>query len=86
MGGGARGALKPRLQGSSLAADRDAAPYCRGAIAGELEQRLDLRFAAIDTRFEQVERQIDRMVTRLGALVVVVAGLLFGALHYFPPK
>ena len=52
----------------------------------ELEQRLDLRFAAIDTRFEQVERQIDRMVTRLGALVVVVAGLLFGALHYFPPK
>ena len=51
----------------------------------ELEQRLDLRFAAIETRFEQVERQIDRMVT-LGALVVVVAGLLFGALHYFPPK
>jgi hypothetical protein len=51
----------------------------------ELEQRLDLRFAAIETRFEQVERQIDRMVT-LGALVVVVAGLLFGALHYWPPK
>jgi transcriptional regulator NrdR family protein len=33
----------------------------------ELEQRLDLRFAAIDTRFEQAERQIGRMVTRLGA-------------------
>jgi hypothetical protein len=30
--------------------------------------------------------QIDRMVARLGALVVVVAGLLFGALHYWPPN
>lgn len=43
----------------------------------ELEQRLTLRF-------EQVERQIDDTVTRLGALVVVVATLLFGALHYWP--
>jgi len=50
-------------------------------VTSASEQRLDLRFTAIDTRFEQVERQIDRMVTRLGALVVVVAGLLFGALH-----
>jgi hypothetical protein len=33
----------------------------------------------------RLERQIDRMITRLGALVVVVAGLLFGALHYWPP-
>ena len=31
---------------------------------------------------EQTERRIDGMVTRLGALVVVVAGLLFAALHY----
>ena len=51
----------------------------------ELEQRLDLRFAALNTRFEQVERQIDRMVTRLGALAVVLFGLLFGALHLWPP-
>jgi len=47
-------------------------------VTSASEQRLDLRFTAIDTRFEQVERQIDRMVTRLE---VVVAGLLFGALH-----
>jgi hypothetical protein len=40
----------------------------------ELEQRLDLRFAATDTRFEQAERQIGRMVTRLGAVVVVPFG------------
>ena len=37
MGGGGRGAFIPRLQGSSLAADRDAAPYCRGAIPGEAQ-------------------------------------------------
>ena len=44
----------------------------------ELEQRLNLRF-------EQLERRIDGIVTRLGALVVVVAGLLFAVLHYWPP-
>jgi len=44
----------------------------------ELEQRLELRF-------EKLERQIDRMVIRLGALVVVVAGLLFAALQRWPP-
>lgn len=37
----------------------------------ELEQRLD--------------RRIDQMVMRLGAVVVVVAGVLFTALHYWPP-
>jgi NAD(P)-dependent dehydrogenase (short-subunit alcohol dehydrogenase family) len=51
----------------------------------DLEQRLDVRFEAIDTRFEQVERKIDATIARLGAIVVVVAGLLFAALHYWPP-
>ncbi|MBO0735252.1 MAG: hypothetical protein J2P48_01580 [Alphaproteobacteria bacterium] len=45
----------------------------------ELEQRLNLRF-------EQLERRMDGMVTRLGALVVVVTGLLFPVLHYWPPR
>jgi hypothetical protein len=44
----------------------------------DLEQRLELRFA-------QIERQIDRIVTRPGALAVVLLGLLFGALHLWPP-
>ena len=43
---------------------------------------LELR---IQTRFEAIERRIDQVVTRLGALVVVIAGLLFAALHYWPP-
>jgi hypothetical protein len=45
-------------------------------------RELELRFEA---RFEAMGRQIDRVVTRLGALVVVLAGLLFAALHYWPP-
>jgi hypothetical protein len=36
-----------------------------------LEQRLDLRF--------------DGMVRSLGAVVVIVSGLSFAALHYWPP-
>ncbi|HEY1257699.1 MAG TPA: hypothetical protein VGF34_00510 [Stellaceae bacterium] len=51
----------------------------------DLEQRLEVRFEAINTRFEQVERKIDATIARLGAIVVVVAGLLFAALHYWPP-
>ena len=44
----------------------------------ELEQRLDLRF-------EQLERRIDTMTNRLVAAVVVALGVLFAALHYWPP-
>jgi predicted nucleic acid-binding Zn-ribbon protein len=51
----------------------------------ELEQRLELRFAQIELRFTQIERQIDRMVARLGGRAVVLLGLLFGALHLWPP-
>ncbi|HUC71916.1 MAG TPA: hypothetical protein VMS01_12060 [Stellaceae bacterium] len=43
----------------------------------DLEQRLELRF-------EKFRRQIDRMVIRLGALAVIVAGLLFAALQRWP--
>jgi hypothetical protein len=51
----------------------------------ELEQRLDVRFANLDVRFANLERRIDQMVIRLGALAVVVAGLLFAALQRWPP-
>jgi hypothetical protein len=44
----------------------------------ELEQRLDVRFA-------NLERRIDQMVIRLGGLAVVLAGLLFAALQRWPP-
>ena len=58
----------------------------------ELEQRLDVRFANLDVRFANLdvrfanlERRIDQMVIRLGALAVVIAGLLFAALQRWPP-
>ena len=44
----------------------------------ELEQRLYLRF-------EQLGHRIDPMAVRLGALAVVVAGVLFAALQPWPP-
>jgi len=44
----------------------------------EMEQRLTLRF-------EQVERRIDTMVNRLVAAMVVAIGVLFAALHFWPP-
>jgi hypothetical protein len=43
---------------------------------------LELR---LQTRFEETERRIDRVVVRLGSLIVVLTGLLFAALHYWPP-
>ena len=45
----------------------------------ELEQRLELRFVAL-------ERRIDQMVIRIGGLAVVLLTLLFGALHLWPPR
>jgi hypothetical protein len=48
----------------------------------ELELRLNAR---IDLVEEHLGRQIDRVVTRLGAVAVVLLSLLFAALHYWPP-
>ena len=41
----------------------------------EMEQRLDLRF-------EQLDRRIDAMVTRLGGITVIATGILI-AIKYF---
>jgi hypothetical protein len=38
--------------------------------------------AAVNARIDLVEH---RLLTRLGGLIVVLAGLLFAALHYWPP-
>lgn len=44
----------------------------------EVEQRLDLRFA-------KIEAQIDRVVVRLTVASVAALGVLFAALHAWPP-
>ena len=36
-------------------------------------------------RMAELDAKIDRTVTRLGSLMVVLLGLLFAALHYWPP-
>jgi hypothetical protein len=46
------------------------------------ETRLKAEIAAVRFDLSLVEH---RLLTRLGALMVVVAGLLFTALHYWPP-
>jgi hypothetical protein len=33
----------------------------------------------------ELDARIDRVVVRLGSLMVVLSGLLFAALHYWPP-
>jgi hypothetical protein len=57
------------------------------AIHDNVATKTDLRELELrlGVRFEQLERRIDGMVVRLGALVVIVATVLFGALHYWPP-
>jgi hypothetical protein len=45
-----------------------------GALKADMQQ-LELR----------LNRRIDNMVARLGSLMVVLLGLLFAALHYWPP-
>jgi hypothetical protein len=44
--------------------------------------RLEAAMREMELRLDQ---RIDRTVTRLGSLMVVLLGLLFAALHYWPP-
>lgn len=53
----------------------------RSLLASETA-RLDTRIERLDAKVEQIG---SRTFNRLGALVVVVAGVLFAALHYWPP-
>ena len=58
------------------------------ALEQRLDQRfhqIDLRFEKVELRFEKVERTIDMMVYRIVAAIVVALGLLFAALHAWPP-
>src|SRR5579875_3541867 len=59
------------------------------ADLSELRTELKADIAALGNGIDLVERRIDlvehRLLTRLGSLVVVLAGLLFAALHYWPP-
>ena len=50
------------------------------AIHDNVATKQDLQ--ALEAKLELVKHQL---ITRLGGLMVVLAGLLFAALHYWPP-
>jgi len=50
------------------------------AIHDNVATKQDLQ--ALEAKLELIKHQL---ITRLGGLVVVIAGLLFAALHYWPP-
>jgi hypothetical protein len=56
------------------------------AIHANVATKADLALLRQDLALVKadLEAKIDRIVVRLGALVVVVVGLLFGALHLWP--
>jgi septal ring factor EnvC (AmiA/AmiB activator) len=63
-----------------------------GAVRGDLKTEIAAvraEIAAVRADLRELEqrlgRQIDRMVVRLGARAVIVAGLLFAALQRWPP-
>jgi hypothetical protein len=66
-------ATKPDLQAVEARLD--------GRIAA-VEARLDGRIAAVGSRVELVEH---RLLTRLGALAVVLSGIIVTVTHYWPP-
>jgi hypothetical protein len=68
--------------------ERNAAENIAGMIFDAIRENVatkqDLQLAVNDLRAEM--RLIEhRLLTRLGGLVVVLWGLLFAALHYWPP-
>jgi hypothetical protein len=50
-----------------------------------MEQRLDVKLAAIDVKFAAIDTKFEKLVLRVGAMGVAGLGLLFGALHMWPP-
>jgi hypothetical protein len=73
-------ALRNELKASEAAIRSDIVAV-RGALAAETA-RLDTRIERLDAKVELIGHQL---LTRLGGLVVVVAGILFAALRYLPP-
>jgi hypothetical protein len=57
------------------------------AIHDNVATKQDLELVRADLRELELRLQarIDRVVVRLGTLIVAITGLLFAALHYWPP-
>ncbi len=64
---------------------RDKAERVASAIFDAINDNVATKadIARVELRLDLVEH---RLMTRLGGLVVVMVGLLFAALHYWPPR
>jgi hypothetical protein len=49
------------------------------------KQDLDLVRADLQALRIELKADVDRVVIRLGTLIVALTGILFAALHYWPP-
>ena len=76
-----------RVASVIVAAIYDHAATKADVQASETAVRADL--ARMDGRIERLDGKVDliahRLLLSLGSLMVVLAGLLFAALHYWPP-
>jgi hypothetical protein len=59
------------------------------AQVGSVRSALAAETARLDTRIERLDAKVvltgHRLLTQLGGLMVVLTGVLFAALHYWPP-
>jgi hypothetical protein len=64
--------------------ERKAAEHLAATIFDAIRENVATKADIAELR-AQIELVKHQLWTRLGSLVVVVAGLLFAALHYWPP-
>jgi uncharacterized protein YPO0396 len=75
----------------SAGIERKAAENIAGMIFDAIRENVATKADLAELRHDlretelRLQARIDQVVVRLGGLVVVIVGLLFAALHYWPP-
>jgi hypothetical protein len=80
--------LADRLSLTNVLADADIDRQKAERIATEIYDAIHDNVATkqdLAALRAELKAHIDRVVVRLGTLIVAIAGLLFAALHYWPP-
>jgi hypothetical protein len=80
--------LADRLSLTNVLADADIDRQKAERIATEIYDAIHDNVATkqdLAALRAELKADIDRVVVRLGTLIVAIAGLLFAALHYWPP-
>jgi hypothetical protein len=66
---------------ADIASVRGELAAMKGELKGDIAA-LKMEIAAVSAKVDLIEH---RLLTRLGGLMIVVGGVLFAALHYWPP-